>query len=261
MPFCEAIIAEVMIRFDILSIFPEMFASPLKVSLLKKAQEKGIIEIRLCDIRRYAKDKHRMTDDTPYGGGGGMVMKVEPIDRALADLAPVKDETLVILLTPQGETFNQKIAEQLSQYSRLILICGHYEGVDERVREYLVDREISIGDYVLTGGELSALVIIDAVSRLVPGVLGNSESASLDSFSIGILEHPHYTRPSEYRGWRVPGVLLSGNHREIQIWRRKEALKRTWARRHDLLEKADLSEEDEYLLNEVIRKGDPERRD
>jgi tRNA (guanine37-N1)-methyltransferase len=252
---------EVVIRFDILSIFPEMFASPLNVSLLKKAQERGIIDIRLCDIRQYAEDKHRMTDDAPYGGGGGMVMKVEPIDRALADLAPEKGKALVILLTPQGETFNQKIAEQLSQYSRLILICGHDEGVDERVREHLVDREISIGDYVLTGGELSALVIVDAVSRLIPGVLGNSESASSDSFSMGILEHPCYTRPSEYRGWMVPEVLLSGNHRGIHLWRRKEALKRTWTRRRDLLENTELSEEDGCLLSEVIRKGDWERRD
>ena len=249
---------EVMIRFDILSIFPEMFASPLNSSILKKAQEKGIIGIRLCDIRRYAEDKHRMTDDAPYGGGGGMVMKVEPIDRALMDLAPEKGGALVILLTPQGETFNQKIAEQLSQYSRLILICGHYEGVDERVRENLVDREISIGDYILTGGELSALVVIDAVSRLVPGVLGNSESASLDSFSMGILEHPHYTRPGVYRGWGVPEALLSGSHREIERWRRIEALKRTLSRRRDLLEKAELSEEDRCLLSEVIRKGDLE---
>ena len=179
-------------------------------------------------------------------------MKVEPIDRALADLAPVAGSESVILLTPQGETFNQKTAEQLSQYSRLILICGHYEGVDERVREHLVDREISTGDYILTGGELSALMIVDAVSRLIPGVLGNSESAVADSFSMGLLEYPHYTRPSEYRGWGVPEVLLSGNHREIELWRRKEALKRTWARRPDLLEKVDLSEEDRCLLKEEI---------
>lgn len=244
-------------KFDILSIFPEMFTSFLNSSILKKAQEKGIIEIRLCDIRQYAEDKHRMTDDAPYGGGGGMVMKVEPIDRALKDLASVEGNEIIVLLTPQGETFNQEVAEQLSQYSRLILICGHYEGVDERVREYLVDREISIGDYILTGGELSALVIVDAVSRLIPGVLGNSESALSDSFSMGILEYPHYTRPSEYRGWETPEVLLSGNHREIQQWRKKEALKRTWARRPDLLQKVELSEEDRRLLDEVIRESNP----
>ena len=241
-----------MIRFDILSVFPEMFSSPLQTSLLKKAQEKGLIDVRLWDIRQYAEDKHRMTDDAPYGGGGGMVMKVEPIDRALSAVTPVPGETLVILLTPQGETFNQQMAEQFSRYSRLVLICGHYEGVDERVREYLVEKEVSIGDYILTGGELSALVFVDAVSRLIPGVLGNSESAACDSFSMGLLEYPHYTRPGSYRGWDVPDVLLSGNHAEIQLWRRKESLKRTWERRRDLLAKAGLSEEDGRLLQEAL---------
>jgi tRNA (guanine37-N1)-methyltransferase len=244
-----------MIRFDILSVFPEMFSSPLQTSLLKKAQEKGLIEVRLWDIRQYAEDKHRMTDDAPYGGGGGMVMKVEPIDRALAAVAPAPGETLVILLTPQGETFNQQMAEQLSRYERLVLVCGHYEGVDERVREYLVEKEVSIGDYILTGGELSALVLVDAVSRLIPGVLGNSESAACDSFSMGLLEYPHYTRPGSYRGWDVPEVLLSGNHAEIELWRRKESLKRTWERRRDLLDKG-LSEEDGRLLQEALQGKD-----
>ncbi len=238
-------------RFDVLSIFPEMFASPLQTSLLKKAQEKGLIEVRLCDIRQYAEDKHRMTDDTPYGGGGGMVMKVEPIDRALAALAPFEREVPVVLLTPQGESFDQKMAEEFAQCSRLVLICGHYEGVDERVREYLVNREVSIGDYVLTGGELSAMVVIDAVSRLIPGVLGNSESAATDSFSMGILEYPHYTRPVIYKGWKVPDVLLSGNHAEIESWRRREALKRTWLRRRDLLDESELSPEDRRMLREL----------
>jgi tRNA (guanine37-N1)-methyltransferase len=241
-----------MIRFDILSVFPEMFSSPLQTSLLKKAQEKGLIDVRLWDIRHYAEDKHRMTDDAPYGGGGGMVMKVEPIERALAAVAPAPGETLVILLTPQGETFNQQMAEQLSRYERLVLVCGHYEGVDERVREYLVEKEVSIGDYILTGGELSALVLVDAVSRLIPGVLGNSESAACDSFSMGLLEYPHYTRPGSYRGWDVPEVLLSGNHAEIELWRRKESLKRTWERRRDLLDKAELSEKDGRLLQEAL---------
>jgi len=241
-----------MIRFDILSVFPEMFSSPLQTSLLKKAQEKGLIDVRLWDIRHYAEDKHRMTDDAPYGGGGGMVMKVEPIDRALAAVAPAPGETLVILLTPQGETFNQQMAEQLSRYERLVLVCGHYEGVDERVREYLVEKEVSIGDYILTGGELSALVLVDAVSRLIPGVLGNSESAACDSFSMGLLEYPHYTRPGSYRGWDVPEVLLSGNHAEIELWRRKESLKRTWERRRDLLDKTEFSEKDSRLLQEAL---------
>jgi tRNA (guanine37-N1)-methyltransferase len=245
-----------MIRFDILSVFPEMFSSPLQTSLLKKAQEKGLIDVRLWDIRHYAEDKHRMTDDAPYGGGGGMVMKVEPIDRALSAVAPAPGETLVILLTPQGETFNQQMAEQFSRYERLVLICGHYEGVDERVREYLVEKEVSIGDYILTGGELSALVLVDAVSRLIPGVLGNSESAACDSFSMGLLEYPHYTRPGSYRGWDVPEVLLSGNHALIELWRRKESLKRTWERRPDLLERTGLSEEDDRLLQEALQDRD-----
>jgi tRNA (guanine37-N1)-methyltransferase len=193
-----------------------------------------------------------MTDDAPYGGGGGMVMKVEPIDRALSAASPTPGESLVILLTPQGETFNQQMAEQLSRYKRLVLVCGHYEGVDERVRQFLVEKEISIGDYILTGGELSALVLVDAVSRLIPGVLGNSESAACDSFSMGLLEYPHYTRPGSYRGWDVPEVLLSGNHAEIQLWRRRESLKRTWQRRRDLLDKMALSAEDSRLLQELL---------
>lgn len=245
-----------MIRFDILSVFPEMFSSPLQTSLLKKAQEKGLIDVRLWDIRQYAESKHRMTDDAPYGGGGGMVMKVEPIDRALAAVESAPGKSLVILLTPQGETFNQHMAEQLSRYERLVLVCGHYEGVDERVREYLVEKEVSIGDYVLTGGELSALVLVEAVSRLIPGVLGNSESAACDSFSMGLLEYPHYTRPGSYRGWDVPEVLLSGNHAEIELWRRKESLKRTWERRRDLLDKTGLSEEDRRLLQEALQDKD-----
>jgi tRNA (guanine37-N1)-methyltransferase len=240
-----------MIRFDILSIFPEMFESPFNCSILKRAQEGGMVEIHLHNIRDYAEDKHKMTDDAPYGGGGGMVMKVEPIDRALTSVAPVRDNALVVLLTPQGETFSQKIAEEMAVCSRIVLICGHYEGVDERVRGYLVDKEISVGDFVLTGGELSAMVVVDAVSRLVPGVLGNYESASFDSFSTGLLEYPHYTRPGNYRDWQVPEVLLSGHHREIETWRRKESLKRTYLRRPDLLEKIKLSEEDRKILEEI----------
>jgi len=242
-----------MIRFDILSIFPEMFASPFDSSIIKKALEKGLVEVHLHNIRDYAPDKHRVTDDAPYGGGGGMVMKVEPIERALTSLIPAGDNVLVVLLTPQGEKFNQKLAEEIASYSRVVLICGHYEGVDERVRQYLVNREVSLGDFVMTGGELSAMVVIDTVSRLIPGVLGNYESASSDSFSTGLLEHPHYTRPAVYRDWKVPEVLLSGNHREIQEWRRRESLRRTLIRRPDLLENADLSEEDKKMLEEIKR--------
>ncbi len=227
-----------------------MFVSPLQTSLLKKAQEKGLIDVRLWDIRQYAEDKHHVTDDAPYGGGGGMVMKVEPIDRALSDLAAVRGESLTILLTPQGEVFNQRMAEQLSRYPQLVLVCGHYEGIDERVRAHLVEKEVSIGDYVITGGELSALVLVDAVSRLIPGVLGNSESAAGDSFSMGMLEYPHYTRPSSYRGWEVPEVLLSGNHAEIMLWRRRAALRRTWERRPELLDGVALSAEDIRFLQE-----------
>jgi tRNA (guanine37-N1)-methyltransferase len=226
-----------MIRFDILSVFPEMFSSPLQTSLLKKAQEKGLIDVRLWDIRQYAESKHRMTDDAPYGGGGGMVMKVEPIDRTLAAVTPVPGETLVILLTPQGETFNQQMAEQLSRYERLVLICGHYEGVDERVREYLVEKEVSIGDYILTNGALAAAVLCDAVIRLLPGVLGDERSPVDESFSDpNLLEAPAYTRPIEFRGLSVPEVLLSGHHGNIKAWQEENALARTRQNRPDLLE-------------------------
>jgi tRNA (guanine37-N1)-methyltransferase len=242
-----------MIRFDILSLFPEMFESPLNSSILKRARHKGLLDIHLHNIRDYAEDRHRVTDDAPYGGGGGMVMKVEPIDRALTAIVGGKDGVSIVLLTPQGELFNQKIAEDLSTHFQIVLVCGHYEGVDERVRTCLVTREISVGDFILTGGELSAMVVVDAVARLVPGVLGNEESAMADSFSEGLLEYPHYTRPADYRGWQVPEVLLSGNHREIQAWRRRESLRRTCLKRPDLLAKALLSEEDRAILKEFKR--------
>jgi tRNA (guanine37-N1)-methyltransferase len=241
-----------MIRFDILTVFPEMFTSFCGCSLLKKALDKGLITVQLHDIRSYAADKHHMTDDAPYGGGGGMVMKVEPIDRALLSIPIVADAVPVVLLTPQGERFSQKIAEELAACPQLIFVCGHYEGVDERVRAKLVNREVSIGDYILTGGELSAMVLVDAVSRLVPGVLGNSDSAGADSFSMGLLEYPHYTRPSEYKGWKVPEVLLSGNHREIELWRRRQSLLRTLKRRPDLLERMELTKQEKEWLTEAV---------
>lgn len=228
-----------------------MLQSPLNFSLLKKAQEKGLIEIGLHDIRNWAFDKHRMTDDAPYGGGCGMVMKVEPVERALTTVRRDELQPLVVLMTPQGETFNQKIAVEFARQSQLILICGRYEGFDERIRENLAEREISIGDYILTGGELSALVVIDAVARLVPGVLGNDESAHTESFSQGLLEYPQYTRPAEYKGWNVPDVLVSGNHAQIERWRKEQSLKKTWRRRPDLLEKADLSVEDRDILKKI----------
>jgi tRNA (guanine37-N1)-methyltransferase len=239
------------IRFDVLSIFPEMLRSPLDFSLLKKAREKGLIEIGLHDIRDWAEDKHRMTDDAPYGGGCGMVMKVEPLERALKSIRRADAQSLVVLMTPQGETFHQKIAAEFAKQNQMILICGRYEGFDERIREHLVDREISIGDYILTGGELSALVVIDAVSRLIPGVLGNDASAAKESFSQGLLEYPQYTRPAEYKGWCVPEVLASGNHAQIERWQRIEALRRTWQRRPDLLKKMELTEEDNLYLEKI----------
>ena len=228
-----------------------MFHSPLNFSLLKKAQEKGLIDIGLHDIRDWAEDKHNMTDDAPYGGGCGMVMKVEPVERALAAVKRADVQSLVVLMTPQGKTFNQKIAGEMAEEKHIIMICGRYEGVDERIREHLADREISIGDYILTGGELSALVVIDAVSRLIPGVLGNDASAATESFSQGLLEYPQYTRPADYKGWSVPDVLVSGNHAQIERWQRIEAIKRTWLRRPDLLEKIELSEGDKINLEKI----------
>ena len=240
-----------MIKFDVLSIFPEMFASPLNFSLLKKAQEKSILNICLHDIRNWADDKHKMTDDAPYGGGCGMVMKVEPVEKALAAIRSPEDDSQVVLMTPQGKTFNQKIAVQLAEKKQIIIICGRYEGVDERIREHLVDREISIGDYILTGGELAALVLIDAVSRLIPDVLGNPESTLGESFSHNLLEYPQYTRPAEYKGWMVPDVLLSGNHAQIELWHKRESLRRTYQRRPDLLKKIKLLAEDKKILEKI----------
>ncbi len=240
-----------MIKFDVLSIFPEMFLSPLNFSLLKKAQEKGLINICLHDIRNWTSDKHRMTDDAPYGGGCGMVMKIEPLERAVTEIKGNVQEAQVILMTPQGETFNQKIAADLAEKKQIIIICGRYEGVDERIRKHIADREISIGDYILTGGELSALVLIDAVSRLIPGVLGNAQSSCSESFSNGLLEYPQYTRPAEYKSWCVPEVLISGNHADIEQWRKLESLRRTYQRRPDLLKKLDLSVEDKKKLEQI----------
>jgi tRNA (guanine37-N1)-methyltransferase len=242
-------------RFDILTLFPEMFSSPFKESILAKAIEKGLIELRTINIRDFALDKHRIVDDAPYGGGQGMVMKVEPITRAIEQVKSEDPSVRTIYLTPEGKPLNEEMARQLSSRSHLILLCGRYEGVDERVRELFVDEEISIGDYVLTGGELAAMVLIDAVSRLLPGVLGSDRSAEEDSFFGSLLEYPQYTRPASFRGNEVPEVLLSGNHQAISLWRRKEALRRTWMRRPDLLSKASLSEEDKKILEEISKKN------
>ena len=241
-------------QFEVFTLLPEVFPPYLESSILQRARQRGLIDVRVHNIRDYTHDKHHTTDDTPYGGGGGMVMKPEPVFEAIesvlglsADLAqppPIP----VILLTPQGRVFTQRLAEELSAHERIGLICGRYEGVDERIREHLVTDEISVGDFVLTGGELPALLIIDALSRLIPGVLGDPTGAQDDSHSMGLLEYPHYTKPSEFRGWKVPDVLLSGDHGKIEKWRREQAITRTFQKRPDMLEKAELSEADQKLL-------------
>ena len=239
-----------MIRFDALTLFPGMFESPLSESILKKAQERKHVEIVVHDIRDFAQDRHRVVDDTPYGGGGGMVMKAEPVVRAIESVKVSHPSARVLLMTPQGILLTQDHVFRLAQFQHLTLICGRYEGIDERVRLGFVDEEISIGDYVLTGGELAAMVVIDAVSRQIPGVLGHEEAAREDSFSYGLLEYPQYTKPRDFRGLKVPEVLISGNHQEIQRWRRKESIRRTRLRRPDLLEKARLSPDDRKAFDE-----------
>lgn len=237
---------------DVLTIFPEMFSGPLNTSILKRAQEKGLIKIGIHDIREFTDDKHRTVDDAPYGGGAGMVMKVEPVVRAVESLMHGDEASeAVILMTPQGRVLTQDIVKSFVRYEHLIFVCGRYEGIDERVTSLLPVIELSIGDYVLTGGELPAMVVIDAVSRMLPGVLGDEESARQDSFYDGLLDYPHYTRPREFRGLQVPDVLLSGNHELIRKWRRKESLRRTLLRRPELLENAGLTQEDYKILDEL----------
>ena len=238
-------------RFDVFSLFPEVFPSYLNSSILKRAQEMGHIEVYTHNIRDWATDKHQVTDEPPYGGGGGMVMKPEPIFAAVESILGTAPDCPVILMTPQGELLDQNLAQELAGHPRLAIIAGHYEGIDERVREHLVSREISIGDYVLTGGELPALVLIDILTRLIPGVLGDPEAAAKDSHASGLLEHPHYTRPENFRDWIVPEILLSGHHARINRWRRNQALRRTLERRPELLEIFDLSEEDRTYLEEL----------
>lgn len=247
-------------RFDVLTLFPGMFTGPLEESILKRARERGIISVYLHNIRDYASGRHRITDDAPYGGGGGMVMKPEPIFAAVEAILGDETGVPVILLSPQGRLFTQQVARELARHPRLVLICGRYEGVDERVREHLATDEISIGDYVLSGGELAAMVIIDAVTRLLPGVLGDPGATFEDSYAWGLLEYPHYTRPAVFRGWAVPEVLLSGDHAAIARWRREQALRRTWERRPDLLEKAMLTPQDRAFLArlEAEQKTEPE---
>lgn len=258
-------------HFDVLTLFPEMFRGPLDESILKRARESGRLAVALHNIRDYATDKHHVTDDAPYGGGGGMVMKPGPIFAAVEAILPPPSppreaggerggEVPVILLSPQGRLFTQAVAAELSGYPRVLLICGRYEGVDERVRQHLVTDEISVGDYVLTGGELAAMTVIDAVTRLLPGVLGDPGATIDDSHAQGLLEGPHYTRPAVFRGWEVPEILSSGDHAAVARWRREQALRRTFERRPDLLERAELTPQDQEFLarlaDETISEGD-----
>ncbi len=240
-------------RFDVFTLFPGLVQPYLNESILQRAQEKGLLEVQVHDIRAWTDDRHHVTDEPPYGGGGGMVMKPEPIFAAVEGVLGTPPACPVILLTPQGRVFNQRVAVELAGLPRLALLCGRYEGVDERVREHLVTDQISLGDFVLTGGELPALALIDALTRLIPGALGDPNGAADDSHATGLLEYPHYTRPPEFRGWRVPDVLLSGNHAAIRRWRREQSLERTLRRRPDLLEapQADLSEADRQYLRKL----------
>lgn len=237
-------------KIDILTLFPEMFTGVLGSSILKKAQDKEAVSFDLINFRDYSTNKHKTVDDYPYGGGNGMVLKPEPIFNAIESIKNF-EKARTIMLTPQGKPYDQKMAEELAKENHLIFICGHYEGFDERVREHLVTDEISIGDYILTGGEIASMAIIDSIVRLLPGVLGNDESADTDSFSTGLLEYPQYTRPQDYRGLKVPETLLSGHHENIEKWRKSESLKRTIERRPDLINESYLDEKDLKLLKEI----------
>jgi len=236
-------------RIDVMTLFPAMFEGPMTESMLWKARDRNLLDLRLHDIRDYTTDKHHTADDIPYGGGGGMIMKAEPVAKAVeAALDGAPTGTPVILMTPQGRVFSHAIAKELAQYPQIIMVCGRYEGIDDRVRQLVATDEISIGDFVLTGGELPAMVIIDAVIRHIPGVLGAEGAADADSHADGILEGPHYTRPPEWRGLTVPQVLQEGDHAKVAQWRREQGLRRTWQQRPDLLLKADLTEDERYLL-------------
>ena len=242
-------------QIDILTLFPQMFQSPLSTGLFQRAIDRNLIRVNFHNIRDFTHDKHHTVDDYPYGGGAGMVLKPEPIfeavEKLITDLSLDQSKVPIILLTPQGRLFNQQIAQELSQYSHLLLICGHYEGIDERVREHMVSDEISIGDYILSGGELAAMVVIDSVARLVPGFLGSESSPLDDSHATGLLEYPQYTRPPVFRSWQVPEILLSGNHAQIAQWRREQAIIRTFKRRPDMLDKAKLCLKEEQLIERL----------
>ncbi|MEF7493221.1 tRNA (guanosine(37)-N1)-methyltransferase TrmD [Lysinibacillus sphaericus] len=237
-------------NIHVLSLFPDMFSGVFGASILKKAQEKNAVKLEVTDIRTFSGNKHNQVDDYPYGGGAGMVLKPEPMFSAVEAICAGK-QPRIILMCPQGERFTQKKAEELSQEKELVFLCGHYEGYDERIRQHLVTDEISIGDFVLTGGELGAMAVIDSVVRLLPGVLGQEDSHIQDSFSTGLLEHPHYTRPAEFRGMKVPDVLLSGNHAKIEQWREEQSLKRTFERRPDLLDLYPLTDKQKLYLEKL----------
>jgi tRNA (guanine37-N1)-methyltransferase len=243
-------------RIDVFTLLPEVMEAYLQTSILGRVQRAGLLDVKLHNIRDYTTDKHRTTDDEPFGGGGGMVMKPEPIFAAVESVLADAGEVPVILLTPQGRLFNQQIAIELSEVPRFALISGRYEGVDERVRQHLASDELSIGDYVLTGGEIPALTVIDTVARLIPGALGDSEASSKDSHANGLLEYPHFTRPSIFRGWEVPEVLRSGDHGRIEAWRRVQSLIRTIERRPDLIKDALLSEEDRVIIAEMMNEDE-----
>ena len=240
-----------MIRFDVFTLFPDVFVPYLDSSILQRARQNGLVEVNLYNIRDWTTDRHHVCDDMPYGGGGGMVMKPQPIFAAVEGVLGAPPACPVILLTPQGRVFTQAMAEELAQQPHLALLCGRYEGVDERVCQHLVTDEISIGDYVLSGGELPALALIDAITRLIPGALGDPDGAWDDSHATGLLEYPHYTRPPVFRDWPVPDILVSGDHAKIARWRREQALLRTYQRRPDLLDKAELSEKDRQFLDSL----------
>jgi tRNA (guanine37-N1)-methyltransferase len=246
-------------RIDILTLFPQLFESPLSGAIFQRAKAKNLACFNVYNIRDYTHDKHHVVDDYPFGGGAGMLLKPEPVFEALEDLLkdcqPDQEPIPVILMTPQGKLFSQPLAYQLAEHKRLVILCGHYEGVDDRVREHIVTQEISIGDYVLSGGELPALVVVDAVVRLIPGVLGSDESAAGDSHTDGLLEYPQYTRPAEFRGWKVPEVLLSGNHAKIAAWRREQSLLKTAERRPDLLARVSLTAKERELLQPRAKDG------
>jgi tRNA (guanine37-N1)-methyltransferase len=245
------------VRIDILTLFPEVFRGPFEASIIGRATQAGLVQVFTHNIRDYAEGRHKVVDDYPYGGGAGMVMKPEPIFRAVESVvAQAPQRGRVVLLTPQGRLLSQSVAEELAGEERLLLVCGHYEGVDERVREHLVDDELSIGDYVLSGGEFPALVVVDAVVRRLPGVLGSEASLEEESHAGGLLEYPQYTRPAEFRGWPVPEVLLSGHHAEVARWRRQQSLVRTARRRPDLLGRAELADKERRWLEERLAEED-----